>query len=192
MSAQGPAAAAHIALVGGGTRSGKSAFALQLARRRGARRVFIATAQPFDAEMHARIAAHAAQRGAEFETREAPRDLVGALRELGQADVVVVDCITLWLSNLLLAGEDARSIGEHVGALCEQLRAQGCACVLVTNEVGMGIVPDSALGRTFRDIAGLANQRLAAIAGELHWAMLGAILQIRPEPIRVHAPWSTT
>lgn len=183
--------APHIALVGGGTRSGKSAFALQLARTRGERRVFLATAQAFDNEMRDRIAAHERERGGEFETCEEPRELVRALRALREPDVIVIDCVTLWLSNLLLAGEPAASIRAHIAALCDQLQTQRCACVLVTNEVGMGVVPESALGRAFRDIAGHANQRLAAIAGELYWAMLGSILQIRPEPIRVHTPWST-
>jgi adenosylcobinamide kinase/adenosylcobinamide-phosphate guanylyltransferase len=180
----------RIVLVGGGARSGKSTFALALARRRGPRRLFIATAQAFDAEMHARIEAHALERGTDFDTLEAPRELTSALRDLPSADVVVIDCITLWLSNLLLADHTAAQIRASVEALCEQLSERRIDTILVTNEVGMGIVPDSALGRAFRDIAGLANQRLSAIADELYWAMLGSILQLRPEPLRVHTPWS--
>lgn len=187
----------RVCLVGGGTRSGKSAFALELARARGRRRVFVATAQAFDDEMRARIDAHVTERGGEFETREEPHDLVRLLRSLHEGqhehelpDIVVIDCVTLWLSNLLLSEQSPSAIGERIAELCAQLALCRFDTVLVTNEVGMGVVPESSLGRVFRDVAGLANQRLAALAGEVYWAMLGSILRIRPEPIRVHLPGS--
>ncbi len=101
----------RIILIGGGVRSGKSAFALSLARTLGTRRAFVATAQGLDDEMRARIAAHARERGADFATIEAPLHLPAALRELDGMDVVVVDCLTIWLSNLLLRGDDSDRIG---------------------------------------------------------------------------------
>jgi len=180
----------RITLIGGGARSGKSACALALARTRGERRVFVATAQAFDAEMSARIAAHVLARGADFRTLEEPLALVRALCELRDADVVVVDCLTLWLSNLLLRGDTPADIHSQLDELASVLQRRSVHTLLVTNEVGMGVVPDSALGRLFRDLSGLANQRLSAIADEIYWAMLGSVLRIRPEPLTVHMPGS--
>ncbi len=181
----GARAQGRIVLIGGGVRSGKSRFALARARQLGPRRAFIATAQPSDAEMRARIEAHARERSGEFTTLEAPRALVAALRALdpGATDVVVVDCLTLWLSNLLLDGRPPEAALGEVDALCDVLATRRVHAVLVTNEVGMGVVPESALGRTFRDLSGRAHQRLAQIADEIHFALLGVMLRIRPEPI---------
>jgi len=173
----------HLALVGGGVRSGKSAFAIALARRRGPRGVFLATAQAWDAEMAARIAAHRAERAGDFRTLEEPFDPAGAIAGIRDADVLVVDCLTLWLSNLLLRDESEAAIAEKVTALADALRAAPFASIVVTNEVGMGIVPESPLGRTFRDVAGRAHQALAARADHLYFAMLGTILRLRPGPV---------
>jgi len=175
----------RLALVGGGVRSGKSAFALALARRRGPRRVFLATAQPWDAEMAARIAAHRAERAADFETIEEPLDPLAGLARVRDADVVVVDCLTLWLSNLLVRGETEEAVGAKVVALANALRAAPFASIVVTNEVGMGIVPESPLGRAFRDVAGRAHQAFAARADHLYFALLGAILRLSPGPVAV-------
>jgi adenosylcobinamide kinase/adenosylcobinamide-phosphate guanylyltransferase len=177
----------ELVLVGGGVRSGKSAFALSLARSLGERRAFVATAQALDAEMEARIAAHRAERGAAFHTVEAPVALAAALADL-DAEVVVVDCLTLWLSNLLLAGADAPALAAEVEALAAVLARRRWHAVLVTNEVGMGIVPASALGRAFRDAAGRAHQRLARDADRVYLAALGCILRLRPEPLAVVHP----
>jgi adenosylcobinamide kinase/adenosylcobinamide-phosphate guanylyltransferase len=182
--------ARRITLIGGGTRSGKSDCALQLARTRGQRRVFVATAQAFDAEMSTRIAAHVRTRGSDFRTVEQPLELVQVLAALRDADVVVVDCLTLWLSNLLLRGDTPADIEAQIHELARVLQRRGAHTLLVTNEVGMGVVPESALGRTFRDLSGLANQRMAAVADEIYWAMLGTVLRIRPDPISVHVPGS--
>ncbi len=174
------------AIVGGGVRSGKSAFALALAMRRGARRAFLATAQPFDDEMRARIARHAQERGGDFTTVEAPLALEEAIAGLrGAADVVVVDCLTLWLSNLLLAGTAAAAIEARVDALARALEGATFASILVTNEVGMGVVPESPLGRAFRDVAGRAHQRLARSAREVYLAAIGTILRLRPGPVEL-------
>ena len=177
----------QLVLIGGGVRSGKSAFALEVARRLGARRAFVATAQPFDQEMRERIAAHRRERGADFDTVEAPIDLAGALGALGRAatppDVVVVDCLTLGLSNLLLRGDDLAALDAAVARLADALAAQPFHTVLVTNEVGMGVVPETALGRTFRDASGRAHQRLAPLAHRLYLATLGCIVRLRPGPL---------
>ena len=176
---------ARVILVGGGVRSGKSAFALALARRLGQRRTFVATAQALDDEMRTRIATHAQERGSDFETVEAPLELSAALRGVTATDVVVVDCLTLWLSNLLLRGDTQGDIEAAVEELARVVDARRFHCVLVTNEVGMGVVPESALGRAFRDVTGRAHQRLSRVADEIYFAVLGTMLRIRPEPVSV-------
>lgn len=175
----------RIALVGGGARSGKSAFALALARSRGARRVFVATGQAFDDEMRARIAAHARERGPDFVTIEEPVAVPARLDQLdaAQADVVVIDCLTLWLSNLMLRDEPEAAIAHHVDALADALRRCACHTIVVTNEVGLGLVPETPLGRAFRDVTGRAHQTLAAIADDLYLAVMGVVLQLRPAPV---------
>jgi adenosylcobinamide kinase/adenosylcobinamide-phosphate guanylyltransferase len=173
-----------IALIGGGVRCGKSAFALALARKFGPRRLFIATAQPFDASMRARIDAHRIERADEFATLEEPIALPEAVTN-ANADVIVIDCLTLWLSNLLLRDETDRAIEARVLALVDALRSRPCPSVIVTNEVGMGVVPESALGRRFRDCSGRAHQRLAAVADQLYLGALGSMLRLRPEPVRL-------
>jgi adenosylcobinamide kinase/adenosylcobinamide-phosphate guanylyltransferase len=183
---------ARIVLVGGGARSGKSTFALARARRLGRRRAFLATGQAFDQEMTDRIAAHVRTRGADFRTIEAPLALPEALLELRDVDVVVIDCLTLWLSNLLLrqppAADVAADVSARVGALAAALQRRAFHAVVVTNEVGMGLVPETALGRQFRDLAGIAHQRLAGIADEIHLAVMGTVLRLRPEPVSIQPP----
>jgi adenosylcobinamide kinase / adenosylcobinamide-phosphate guanylyltransferase len=180
----------RIALVGGGVRSGKSRFALSLARRRGERRAFVATAQALDAEMAERIAAHARSRGGDFTTVEEPIAIAAALEQLRDVDVVVLDCLTLWLSNLLVRGDSEAHILEQVEELVRAIERRPFHLVIVTNEVGMGIVPESPLGRAFRDIAGIAHQRLARVADEIYLAALGVILRLRPEPVSLQPPAS--
>jgi adenosylcobinamide kinase/adenosylcobinamide-phosphate guanylyltransferase len=172
-----------VALVGGGARSGKSAFALDHARRLGERRVFVATAEALDDEMRGRIDRHRQERGAAFATVEEPRALPRALQTLEGADVVVVDCLTLWLSNLLLADLGAPAIRGELEALVAVLAARRFHAVLVTNEVGMGLVPETPLGRRFRDLAGEVHQRLARVADEIYLAALGVVLRIHPAPV---------
>jgi adenosylcobinamide kinase / adenosylcobinamide-phosphate guanylyltransferase len=170
-----------IILVGGGVRSGKSAFALSLAQKLGSRRLFLATAQAFDDEMRQRIARHRQERGQMFETIEEPIAICDKLRKLGQVvDVVLLDCLTLWLSNLLLADCSESEILEQVDELVDILMVRARHIIIVTNEVGMGIVPETPLGRVFRDVAGLAHQRLSACADEVYLAVLGTVLRIKP------------
>jgi adenosylcobinamide kinase/adenosylcobinamide-phosphate guanylyltransferase len=178
----------RVVLVGGGVRSGKSSFALARARAIGARRLFLATARAYDAEMEDRIARHRAERAGEFETVEVPIELPEAIGALSGRDVAVVDCLTLWLSNLLIDGTAAAVIEARVEALARALRAPACPVVLVTNEVGMGVHPETSLGRSFRDLAGRAHQRLAREADELYLAALGTILRLRPGPVEVVTP----
>lgn len=181
----------RVILIGGGVRSGKSTFALTRARQLGARRGFIATAEPLDAEMAARIDDHIRTRGADFQTLEEPVDLAARLAGLAaraDLDVVVVDCLTLWLSNLLVRGRPASAIAAAIDELVDAVRQRPFHIILVTNEVGMGVVPESALGRAFRDLAGFAHQRLAAVADELYLAAMGVILRLRPAPVAVQSP----
>lgn len=172
-------------LIGGGVRSGKSAFALTLARRLGRRRTFVATARGLDEEMRRRIAQHQRDRGTDFTTIEEPLELPSLLEHVADVDVVVVDCVTLWLSNLLLRGDDEGVILSHVDRLVDVLRAPRFHALLVTNEVGMGVHPEHALGRVFRDVAGRAHQRLARGADEIYFAALGVMLRLRPPPVAV-------
>jgi adenosylcobinamide kinase / adenosylcobinamide-phosphate guanylyltransferase len=176
-------------LVGGGVRSGKSAFALVRARALGERRAFIATAEAFDDEMRERAVRHRAERGSAFCTIEAPRELVSALREAARtADVVVIDCLTLWLSNLLLDGLTPAQIAARTQELCALLPQLEASVVIVSNEVGLGIVPESKLGRQFRDVSGAAHQALAARVDELYFAVMGQLLRLRPAPIELLVP----
>lgn len=177
---------ARTVLIAGGVRSGKSAFALARARKLGTRRVFIATAVPFDDEMRERRERHRAERGSEFRTLEEPRALEEAIQaQAKEADVVVVDCLTLWLSNLLLDGLAAADIQQRVEALCTCLRESPAHVVLVSNEVGLGIVPDAPLARTFRDVTGFAHQALGRVAHELYFAVMGQLLRLRPAPLEL-------
>lgn len=173
----------RIVLVGGGVRSGKSAFALFRAEQLGTRRVFVATAEQRDDEMRARVLRHQTERADRYRNIEAPRELVRALGSIEDADVVVVDCLTLWLSNLLLDGLDQASIAARVGELCQALSARTRHVILVSNEVGLGIVPENALARAFRDVAGSAHQRLGAIADEVYVGIFGQLLRLKPGPV---------
>ena len=168
-----PDALPPLVLVLGGARSGKSRQAEALVTSLPAPWIYIATAEAHDAEMAERIAAHRATRAPGWRTVEAPLDLAAALAEAG-ARPVLVDCLTLWLTNLLLAGHDIAAAQDD---LLAALARREAPTVLVSNEVGLGIVPDNALARRFRDAAGRLNQRVAAIA--YHALFIAAGLPIR-------------
>ncbi len=159
-----------LSLVVGGARSGKSRLAERLVTGTGRKRHYIATAQAWDDEMRDRIAAHRTDRGADWITHEAPRDVGAVLARVPASDVVLLDCATLWLTNVLLAEAD-------VTADCAQLLADLADCkapvVVVSNEVGWGIVPENALARAFRDHQGRLNQQIAAQAGLVVGVMAG-------------------
>jgi len=152
-------------LVLGGARSGKSRYAQHRIEAVGGRLVYIATAQALDTEMEDRIARHQADRGGRWRTVEAPFDLSGAIRKAeASCDAMLVDCLTLWLSNLMLAEQD---IAAATSALLNSLADCSVPIALVANEVGLGIVPENALARLFRDQAGRLNQLLAADCEEV-------------------------
>ena len=156
----------------GGARSGKTAHALARAQKLSQGRLtMIATAQALDAEMTERIARHQAERDDAWTTIEAPLDLTGAVRRLAVGDVAVIDCLTLWLTNQMVA---EAQIAAAVADLVEALAQSPAALVVISNEVGQGIVPDNALARRFRDEAGWMHQKVAAAAGrvEVIWAGL--------------------
>jgi adenosylcobinamide kinase/adenosylcobinamide-phosphate guanylyltransferase len=164
-------------LVLGGARSGKSRHAQALAEARAGDLVFIATAQAFDGEMHDRIARHRADRDARWRTVEAPLALAEAIRAADGDDVVMlVDCLTLWASNLLLGEHD---IDPAVDDLVATIGAARGGLVFVSNEVGYGIVPDNTLARRFRDVAGILNQRVAGAVERVDLVAAGLPLQLK-------------
>jgi adenosylcobinamide kinase/adenosylcobinamide-phosphate guanylyltransferase len=165
-------------LVLGGARSGKSRFAQGEAEARGLPVTLIATAQGLDAEMAARIARHRAGRAERWRTVEEPLDLVEALAREAAPGRVVVDCLTLWLSNLMHAGRDPNAEGERLAAALTGLPGD---IWLVSNEVGLGLVPDNPLGRAFRDAQGWLNQRLAAICPRVVFVAAGLPLALKNE-----------
>ncbi|MEM0936919.1 MAG: bifunctional adenosylcobinamide kinase/adenosylcobinamide-phosphate guanylyltransferase [Pseudomonadota bacterium] len=164
-------------LITGGARSGKSVLAERLTLRLGAPAIYIATAEAGDGEMAERIAEHRARRGAGWNTLEAPRALLEALRESDGEHPRLVDCLTLWLSNLMLDGADWRA---EVDGLAASLPSFAAPVVFVTNEVGAGVVPDTSLGRAFRDAAGWTNQTVAAACEEVYLCVAGCPLQLKP------------
>jgi adenosylcobinamide kinase/adenosylcobinamide-phosphate guanylyltransferase len=163
-----------LTLVLGGARSGKSAYvrlaAEREATRRGGRLIMIATAEALDDEMAARIARHQDERGDAWSTLEEPLDVAGVISQLRPDDVAVVDCLTLWLSNLLY---HETPLGAAFDALAAAASAAPCALFLVSNEVGQGLVPENALARRFRDEAGLLHQRLAQVADTVVFVTAG-------------------
>ena len=164
-------------LVLGGARSGKSRHAQARCEAVPGPLAYIATAEIYDAEMADRVGRHRADRGERWRTVEAPIDLPGAIdAAAGWAEVILVDCLTLWLSNLLLADED---IGGWSGRLAEAVRECAVPVVLVANEVGLSIVPDNALARRFRDEAGWLNQQMAALCDGVVLVTAGLPLMLK-------------
>ncbi len=169
-----------LVLVLGGARSGKSAFAEAIVGASGLRPVYIATAEPGDREMAERIAHHRARRGPEWRTVEEADRLEDRLVEEASAErAVLVDCLTLWLSNLMLAGADCEARGAK---LCETARRVPGLIILVSNEVGLGLVPDNALGRRFRDAQGRLNQALSSAADRVVFVVAGLPLYLKGTP----------
>ncbi|OUS05607.1 bifunctional adenosylcobinamide kinase/adenosylcobinamide-phosphate guanylyltransferase [Rhodobacterales bacterium 52_120_T64] len=148
----------HLTLILGGARSGKSAFAESLATSTNRPRAYIATSQAFDTEMEAKIAKHRLDRGPDWQTIEAPLDIGVALAEVTAKSIVLIDCLTLWLSNQMHADAD---IDAEVANLLTSLSATQNPVICVSNEVGMGLVPDTPLGRHFRDFQGRLNRKVA-------------------------------
>lgn len=166
--------------ISGGARSGKSRLAERFGESFGAPLCYIATGEARDGEMAERIASHRQRRGPAWETVEEPLQLVAALRAAdGRYRAILVDCITLWLSNLLFRHDAVDPVLLEVRTLAELLPALQTPLILVSNEVGMGIVPENALARSFRDLAGQANQILAEAAEEAYVTISGIPLKLK-------------
>lgn len=176
----------QITLITGGARSGKSSFALSLALQHYSNRAFVATAVPFDREMRDRISRHRAERDGRFQTIEEPVELSRALSNLsGGTEVAVVDCLTVWLGNLYHHfQEDEEKVRVQVEAFLHHLNRSACDLILVTNEVGMGIVPDNALARSFRDMAGTLNRCVAEKAAAAYLLCCGIPIALKGDPSR--------
>lgn len=165
-----------LAFVLGGARSGKSRHAEGIVERHPAPWIYVATAQAFDAEMTERIALHRARRGEGWRTLDAPLDLAGILQTVPEGRPVLVDCLTLWLSNVMLAGRDVEAESQRLAATLSRPRGPWVA---VANEVGLGIVPDNPLGRRFRDAAGRLNQMVAAAADRVVFMVAGLPMSVK-------------
>ena len=177
----------RLTLILGGARSGKSDFAQTLARARGGDDVlFLATAQALDAEMDARIQKHRDARPASWITLEAARGLAQSLHSAPAARIVVLDCVTLWVSNVMLADENAATdaMARELNDLLAWYRASECELIVVSNEVGMGLVPDNTLGRAYRDLLGGMNKLLAAAADQVFFIVAGLPMEIKANAVR--------
>lgn len=167
-------------LVLGGARSGKSRTALELAERASTERTYIATAQAYDDEMRERIAQHRAERDGSWRTVDAPLDLAEAVQaRTAPGKAVLVDCLTLWLSNVLLA---ERNVAYEADRLVQAVQEAKGPLILVSNEVGQGIVPSTPLGRAFRDEQGRLNQRIAEACDAVVFVAAGCPILLKPAP----------
>jgi len=172
----------RLILLLGGARGGKSAYAMRLAQEgaAGDEVCFIATAQGLDEDMTKRIARHRAERPTQWRTIEEPYHIDEALKQTGQAAVVVVDCLTLFVSNWLMRHEDEQVVGRITHNFLALARTRKQKIICVSNEVGLGVVPDTSLGRVFRDLLGRVNQDFAAAADEAYLLIAGVPLQLKP------------
>ena len=168
-------------LVIGGCRSGKSRQALEQAEKISAsKKIFIATCMPLDDEMKDRINRHKKERDKSWKTVEAPVELSAAISENSrEGDIILVDCLTLWINNLLMETEDPDIIHQHILKLILTLKEVKCPIILVSNEVGAGIVPENRLARQYRDLAGFTNQKVAQGADRVIWMVAGIPVSIK-------------
>ena len=170
----------ELVLLTGGARSGKSRWAAQMAEEGMPPVTFVATAQVSDEEMRARIQRHQAERPPSWRTVEEATDLTRVFDMEGLHGTVLVDCLTIYVSNHLLAGHLEEQILDHMRQVCELVKKASFRVIVVTNEVGWGIVPEHPLGRRFRDVAGLANQLVAEYADEVYLVVSGIPVRIKP------------
>lgn len=167
-------------LIIGGCRSGKSGHALQLADQLAGHKIFMATCVPHDREMEQRVLHHQKQRNPNWKTLEVPLLLSEAIRENSRrGHVILVDCLTLWINNILLEKDDPENIDMNIQKLIQSLEKTECPVILVSNEVGTGIVPENRLARLFRDVAGFANQKIAASVDRVIWMVAGIPVEIK-------------
>jgi adenosylcobinamide kinase/adenosylcobinamide-phosphate guanylyltransferase len=187
----------RLTLILGGARSGKSTFALQLALERGQNVVYIATAQPLDPEMQSRIETHKINRPVHWQTLEIPRRLVASLMPFPeQADIILLDCLTMLVSNILLEGSGSgekpdegrvtRSVDDEICSLLTAIQKKPADWIIVSNEVGMGLVPPYPLGRLYRDQLGKANQQVAAAAQEIYLMVAGMAVPVHQIARQIH------
>ena len=173
-----------LILLLGGARAGKSTAALELAKAKSNEVCFIATAQGLDLDMKERIARHRAERPADWRTIEEPHEIDQALRQARECKIVIVDCLTLFVSNWLMRYEDEHECAQFLQRITqnflEQAKAREQTIICVSNEVGLGVVTESHLGRAFRDLLGRVNQDFAAAADEVYLMMAGLPLQLKP------------
>jgi adenosylcobinamide kinase/adenosylcobinamide-phosphate guanylyltransferase len=176
---------AELTLITGGARSGKSAFALELARRGYSRRALIATAVPLDEEMKERIFRHQNERGDTFHTIEEPIHLERAVAAVpSQTNVAVIDCLTVWIGNLYHHfHEDEGMVRARIEGFLKALDQASCDLILVTNEVGWGIVPENPLARSYRDMLGFLNRRIAEKADQVYLLCCGVPLALKGDSI---------
>jgi adenosylcobinamide kinase/adenosylcobinamide-phosphate guanylyltransferase len=169
-------------LIIGGCRSGKSGHALELGEKSAGRRnLFVATGQAGDPEMEKRIRRHREERGDRWQTVEEPVDIVGVLERQGPgADIAIIDCLTLWTSNLMMAFDTDAAIIEEMERLTRRITEPPCPIILVSNEVGLGIVPENPLARRFRDLTGWCNQRVSKACKRVVWMVAGIPVTIKP------------
>lgn len=170
----------NVIFITGGCRSGKSRFALDYADRYFSKKIYLATCEPLDEEMVNRIEDHKRMRGAEWETVEEPIEIVDKIRQYGkEVEVILLDCITLWISNLLLKWDDDTRIMEEIERLRSTIKEIGTSMILVSNEVGMGIVPADLLSRRFRDLSGIANQKIGEASDQVIFIVSGIPLFLK-------------
>jgi adenosylcobinamide kinase/adenosylcobinamide-phosphate guanylyltransferase len=171
----------EIVFVIGGCRSGKSSYAMQTAEKITAeKKIYIATCVPQDDEMKNRVARHQKERSQNWVTVEALLDLPEAiLQNSRRANVILVDCLTLWMSNILIESGDEKKIEKTISQLTDALEKAQCPIILVSNEVGAGIVPENRLARQFRDITGWLNQAVAGCANKVVWMVAGIPVTIK-------------
>lgn len=171
-----------LILVTGGCRSGKSQFALDYANCHFRKKLYLATCEAFDEEMAERIEDHKRKRGLDWQTIEEPVRIAEAVREHhNDTEVFLLDCITLWLSNLLMKQKSDQEVMNEVGGLIDTVKQSPSSFIMVSNEVGMGIVPVESLGRRFRDLAGMANQKIAEAAQTVVFMVSGMPLFLKGE-----------
>jgi adenosyl cobinamide kinase/adenosyl cobinamide phosphate guanylyltransferase len=171
-----------VTLLLGGARSGKSSFAVRYAEQFDGRVVYLATAPPIDDDMEQRIARHREERPADWTTIEEPVDLIGALDRVGDdIDVLIIDCLTLWTSNMMWHGRSDDSIIQAAEETANRCRSRAGRMIVISNEVGLGVHPDTPLGRRYRDVLGLVNQRWAGVADD-------ALLMVAGRALRLHSP----
>ena len=168
-----------IIFISGSVRSGKSGFAVSRAKKFKTPVVFIATCRPLDDEMKERVHKHKQNRPKTWKTIEEDMDIAAVIRRLKEKDTAILDCLTLWISNLLLAGLNEKEISRRIKDFIAALKQTPASVVIVSNEVGWGIVPDNRLSRIFRDIIGTLHQRIAAVSDEVHLMVAGIAMKIK-------------